>query len=260
MKESTLIFSQASLDKTDRSVRFHSHPGIEMILVTEGEAEIVVEKERCECRPGSLLIIPPESQHNQVCRGHFVNSFVVFFCSPELFDDSFRHLDVTSEPWCTHLFLDVCRLSEERRYELCEGVLRSLLLCISGFEKKLKGRSGLHPALHRAVERFEQDFRSPISMEELAGECQISYTYLRKLFDRQFRISPMHYLQNCRMAHARKLLLDSYLSVGEVAEQCGYPDANYFSRLFHRIHRCPPNEYRRITRERPEPGGTFIRM
>lgn len=257
-KSDTLIFSQASLDKIDRSVRFHTHPGIEMILVLEGQGEIIVGDTVCDCRAGSLLIIPPETMHNQVCKGHLRNSFIVFFCTPDFFSGAFRHLDVSPEPWCAHLFQDICRLSEEKRYGLCEGLLHSLLSCITEFEGKQEGRDKLHPALRKAVELIESDFSIPVAMEQLAEECGISYTYLRKLFETQMNLSPMRYLQNCRMAHARQLLLDSYLSVAEVGVKCGYSDSNYFSRLFHRIHSCTPGEYRRMTRERPE--NSFIRM
>ncbi|GEM_PF-6267562 len=52
------------------------------------------------------------------------------------------------------------------------------------------------------------------------------------------------------MAHARELLLNRYMSVGEVAARCGYEDANYFTRLFHKIHHCPPGEYRIIVESR----------
>ena len=256
-----VIFSQAALDKRDRSVNFHTHPGIEMILVTEGRGEIVVGDAVCDCRAGTLVIIPPETMHNQVCKGHLLNSFIGFFCAPDFFDGSFRSLDVSSEPWCEHLFRDVCRMSEETRYELCEGVLRALLTCITRLEEKQMGHDSLHPALRKALEKLDSDFRMEISLEQLALDCGVSYSYLRKLFDRHFRFSPMRYLQNCRMAHARKLLLNSYSSITDIAACCGYPDNNYFTRLFRQIHRCSPNEYRKVMRDRPPASGpTFIRM
>jgi len=46
------------------------------------------------------------------------------------------------------------------------------------------------------------------------------------------------------MARARKLLTDTSYAIGEIAILCGFPDANYFTRFFHRHEGIPPGEYR----------------
>ena len=60
------------------------------------------------------------------------------------------------------------------------------------------------------------------------------------------------FLQNYRMAHARRLLQQPYCDIKEVAFQCGYPDAGYFARQFKKIHLCSPTEFRFKLQTRPE--------
>lgn len=252
------IFSQASLSKRDATVGFHTHPGIELIYFSAGKASVFIGAQEYFCQAETLFVIPPELSHNQICRGESTNSFIVFLASQELFDSSFRQLDVSDAPWIGRLFSEVCLLSEETHYGLCSGVLFSLLRAISDFEKQKHRLAGLHPALCLAVDYIEEHFQQAVSMETLAGRCAVSYTYLRKLFKVQFGLSPSRYLQNYRMAHARRQLLNSNLTVSEVGNACGYMDANYFSRLFHKVHHCTPGEYRQVVSQRPD--DSFIRM
>lgn len=253
-----ILFSQASLDKTDRGVQFHSHPGVELILVSEGACLITVEGTCFECTPGTMLVIPPENSHNQVCLEHVVNSFLVFHCPPEVFDSECRLVDLSADPWCIRLFRLVCELSENKRYDLCEGVLLSLLAALRRLEEKQRKDPELHPGLRKAVELFETEFTRSWSMEELARRAGVSHSYLRRLFEREFQISPQRYLQNIRMAHARQYLLNTWVSVAEVAVLCGYSDSNYFTRLFRKLHHCTPGDYRDTMRNRPE--GFRVRM
>lgn len=256
--ERNLIFSQASLNKADINVRFHSHPGTELILTVSGYGEITVGKETYECSPGKLLIVPPETMHNHLSRDRLIVSFIVFTCSPSFFDSRQRQLSVSSEPWCERLFQTVCGLSEETRYELCEGVLSSLLTCIRRLEEKMAGCDDIHPALQKALLYLRENFSHAISMDELAHHVGVSGIYLRKLFGAQLHISPAKYLLNLRMAHARELLRNSYMSIAEVGYKSGFPDNNYFTRQFHKVHRCTPREYRDVIQKRPD--GSFIRM
>lgn len=253
-----ILFSQASLDKIDAGVQFHSHPGVELVLISEGACRITADEESFECRAGTMLVVPPESLHDQVCLGHVINSFIVFHCPPEVFDPACRLVDLNEDPWCIRLFRLVCELSEGKRYDLCEGVLLSLLAALRRLEERQRKDPELHPGLRKATELLETEFVHPWSMEELARRAGISHSYLRRLFERNFQISPQRYLQNIRMAHARQYLLNTWVTVAEVAALCGYADSNYFTRLFRQLHRCTPGEYRETMRNRPE--GFRVRM
>ncbi len=205
-----------------------------------------------------MLVVPPESPHDQVSLGHLVNSFIVFHCSPEIFDSTCRLVDLNKDPWCIRLFRLVCELSENKRYDLCEGVLLSLLTALRKLEEKQRKDPELHPGLQKVLDLLETEFTHQLSIEELARRAGVSHSYLRRLFERKFQISPSRYLQNIRMAYARQYLLDTKSSIAEVAALCGYPDSNYFTRLFRQLHRCTPSEYRDIMRNRPK--GFRVRM
>ena len=78
----------------------------------------------------------------------------------------------------------------------------------------------------------------------LAAEYGYSATYLGKLFHKNVGISFSGYLLNARINYAKILLLNSKLSVGEIAEKLGYYDTAHFINQFKKIVGCTPNAYR----------------
>ena len=60
-------------------------------------------------------------------------------------------------------------------------------------------------------------------------------------------MTPTQYITKLRMSLAARLLRDATLSVGEVAEACGYGDMFYFSRVFRREMGVSPSAYHKGT-------------
>ena len=67
---------------------------------------------------------------------------------------------------------------------------------------------------------------------------------LSKLFHDRAGTSPSRYLTDLRMQKAKKLLLDSQLSIREIAERVGYPDPFHFSKSFKNAVGMSPAQFR----------------
>ena len=59
------------------------------------------------------------------------------------------------------------------------------------------------------------------------------------------RLSLSEYIQKSRMREARRLLLQSTLSISQIAETVGYPSFAHFSKQFKKMNGMTPNEYRK---------------
>jgi AraC-like DNA-binding protein len=247
------IFSQASKFEGKRNVRMHSHPGIELILVSSGKGEISIDKTSYKIREGSLIVVAPEVEHNQISKGKLATLFVVFEVDPHFFDYSSRIIDVSGDKWIKQWMTTICELSINMDYEFCDGIIYSLLKRIKYIEKiqhKSKYKI-MHNALNKAVAYIDDNFASSLTSEDIAHIAGVSKSYLKALFVKELGISPKKYLQNIRMGHARKILQNPYLYIEEIAAMCGYNDANYFSRAFKKIHQCTPLEYKDFIKNRP---------
>jgi YesN/AraC family two-component response regulator len=91
---------------------------------------------------------------------------------------------------------------------------------------------------------IREHYASELSMQDAARAMNYSDAYFCKLFKQCFGVNFSAYLNDYRIALAGQMLLSTRLSVREVAQACGYTDANYFTRIFKRATGRTPSEYR----------------
>jgi AraC-like DNA-binding protein len=84
----------------------------------------------------------------------------------------------------------------------------------------------------------------PLSRKLVANAIRIHPRHLSRLFTRFAGESFAHYLQRIRFERACKLLLDSGVTIFDVAAMCGFTSANYFSRAFRAEFGMSPGAYR----------------
>lgn len=108
------------------------------------------------------------------------------------------------------------------------------------------GERGRRPA--EEARRFaEQAYREPITVRDMAAHCNLSESYLFKLFRQTYGIAPNEFLVQVRLNAAKQLLQDTDLSVGTVALSCGFHSQSYFADCFRRREGVSPREFRRRT-------------
>ena len=72
----------------------------------------------------------------------------------------------------------------------------------------------------------------------------MSTNHLAKLFRTMTGLSTQKYLTMRRMKLAKELLSRTSDGIAEIMEQCGFNDANYFSRYFRKCQGMSPSQYR----------------
>jgi transcriptional regulator GlxA family with amidase domain len=107
-----------------------------------------------------------------------------------------------------------------------------------------------HPRLVAVVQRMEAAIEEPASPADLAAEAGMSTRQLERLFRRYLNRSPKRYYMDLRLQKARGLLLQTDMSVINVALACGFTSPSHFSKCYRaRYGRTP-------YRERGAPEGT----
>lgn len=90
-----------------------------------------------------------------------------------------------------------------------------------------------------------------ISIEELAGELQVSYSWFRKTFKANTGMAPGQYLLQLRVEQAKLLLADHSRSIKSIADELNFESSFYFSSLFKTKIGVSPAQYRKkFTREK----------
>jgi transcriptional regulator GlxA family with amidase domain len=96
-----------------------------------------------------------------------------------------------------------------------------------------------------AVELMEANIREPISQLELADYVDLSRRQLQRLFQKYLLCTPSRYYLQLRLQRARELLLQTDLSLVEIAAQTGFVSSSHFSKSYKELHGYSPSNERR---------------
>ncbi|MDD4103037.1 MAG: AraC family transcriptional regulator [Kiritimatiellae bacterium] len=102
------------------------------------------------------------------------------------------------------------------------------------------------------VEYIGANLHESPDYRRLARLANLSYSQFFREFKRRTGQSPQHYIEEQRIAYARRLLAAGRLSVKEVAFQCGFQNQLYFSRRFQKAAGMSPSQYRANCLSDPE--------
>ncbi|MCD6121393.1 MAG: helix-turn-helix domain-containing protein [Spirochaetales bacterium] len=101
--------------------------------------------------------------------------------------------------------------------------------------------------INRAKEYIEKNYSEHLTVEDIARTVFISPSYFKHLFKKISGYSFKDYLSRIRLDKAKELLLNSDMSITNIAYEVGYQDSNYFSTLFKKAEGVTPSEYRSTT-------------
>jgi len=88
-------------------------------------------------------------------------------------------------------------------------------------------------------------FRDPVSVKELAAQCNLSREHFSRVFKSIKGIPPAEFLRNQRLQAATEMLQSTPIPVKEVALRTGFSSARQLMKSFARIHGETPQQYRR---------------
>lgn len=91
---------------------------------------------------------------------------------------------------------------------------------------------------------ISDNYSEKISTSTLAGMCYLSESYFCRFFKATTGKTVINYINEYRIEKATALLKETDDSISEIAANIGFDDANYFSRVFKKIMKKTPNEYR----------------
>ena len=109
--------------------------------------------------------------------------------------------------------------------------------------------SVLHPIVSRAIAMMENTIEYPVSPTVLAKDSGISTRQLERLFQRYIGTSPKRHYMRLRLREAYRLLIQSQLSITQVAFACGFTSPSHFSKCFKAEFSISPFEFRRAKAE-----------
>jgi AraC family transcriptional activator of pobA len=104
------------------------------------------------------------------------------------------------------------------------------------------------PLLADVFEFVEARYHERISLRDVASAVNLSPAHLTNVVRRKTGRTVQEWIFERRMAQARRLLVETDLTVQEIGQKVGHADPAYFARTFRRSHGTTANRWRRAGR------------
>lgn len=128
------------------------------------------------------------------------------------------------------------------RMTLIDVQLAEMLVAL---DTPLNGAKSSNPTA-QALQFYLQDhLTEPIDLSEMANHFNISKTHLCRIAKKELGQTVQSLWEQIKMDHARILLIQSEMSIKEIAHRVGYHDPFYFSNVFRHTLGISPSEYRK---------------
>ena len=100
------------------------------------------------------------------------------------------------------------------------------------------------PMIRQILDYIQQNYNKDISIKLLSSSFNINAAYLGQLFKNETGEMLTNYVNGIRIEKAKEMLVNTNLKASEISERVGYPNTNYFYRIFKKITGISPTEYR----------------
>lgn len=129
-------------------------------------------------------------------------------------------------------------------FEDCQKIVEQIITTYCVMVRNLN-RQSYSPIIQKIVAYIDSDLQTDLSLKTFAKYLNVNACYLSTLFSKEVGMPLSAYVNNSRIFQAKKLLLGTDLPIKSIAEQCGFSDTHYFSRIFRKVEGTTPNAYRK---------------
>ncbi|GAA3406808.1 AraC family transcriptional regulator [Paenibacillus hodogayensis] len=143
----------------------------------------------------------------------------------------------------------------QQMFQYCKGHSRKHLMTMYSLMYRIFGKllpdkdydppHTAHDWVRQSLDFIHAYYGEKISVEDVAKYVRLHRTYLSKIFTKEVGMPPSRYLAKMRLDRGKQLLLDSSLTVTEIALSVGYPDIYSFTRAFTRSFGVSPGGFRK---------------
>lgn len=264
-KKRTIYISRSASRSVWNMDAMHAHKSHEIYFLISGQRRYFVGHSIYDVAPGNLVFIPTTQLHRTTAPGRRgYERYVVNFFETHL--QTFIELigrttfDRLLQSGCVQLPSSISRQvqrdleqmeqsmsrSDSLGFATAVHLLQDILLCALHHGKPILPCTGESADKIQYVARYiSENYTDSLSLHEAAQMAHMEDTYFSKRFKTLTGFGYHEYLTQTRLLAAQQLLDDTVLSIGEIAEHCGFSSSNYFGDVFRRWKGTSPSQYRK---------------
>ncbi len=230
-KNSILLLTEMHIENCSEEYPIDiEHKYIESLRFGDYEKAIVFLAELVD----KVMLI---SNMNAATYKSYIMEFIIMVMR-NLFDD--RIIDKIKLPSTNEIFSKLNMLDNK-------SDLKELLITYTGtiadyFNEKNK--PGCRKVINEIKSYISINYFNDISLRQISKDFFMNESYLSDLFKKETGYSFSSYLSNVRIDQSKVLLAQVDLKIQDIAEMVGYNDSRYFIKVFRKITKMTPTEYR----------------
>lgn len=249
--------------------------GLTLFLVLSGTLQVITAKQKYQLQTDDLLVINPLQQYQ--LKSTDKNLFLFLQIDrkpliPELKDKWMPYIECSSvgesemnegklqelKEDLVHLMAAYFKQNQENQLEVYQHLFTVLAHLVKSFQKNIVPMPQIAAELtdgwmNELVEKIQNEYDQPLSLEALAKGSGISYYHLSRSFKKQVGVTFTEYLNQIRLMHATESLLLTNQPIIKVALNNGFSNAKNFHQVFKKHYGLTPANYRKkysLTQER----------
>jgi len=247
------------------SVCMHEHSVYEVYYLVSGKRRYLMQHTVYDVEPGNLIFVPKKQLHRATSETKVgYDRYVLYFSDSQanalsamLGESAFENL---LNSGCLQLpgyiAKDIQRDMEQIRQEtiypspiagaVVTHLLQGIIINALRYGSKKQRLIGESADKVQMVARYiTEHYRDEISLSMAAEMACLEKTYFSKRFKTLTGFGFQEYLLQTRLLASEQMLLETRLSMSEIAENCGFSCSNYFGDVFRRYKGISPSDYRK---------------
>lgn len=242
--------------------RIHWHERIECLHIDAGSMRIVCGEETFTAEAGDFVTFHSRKAHTGVAGEAGVSYRVLMFEPPllansgavdarllnALHDGSVQFQIKVSDSHISALVDAIageCDKADEAGWLVAKGYLCLLLgELFRRYRRPESETMAVERQFRRILKYIDAHYTEPLTVKSLSERFSYDKSYFCRKFKQSTGLSTVQYIRILRLERACSLLRSTDLPVHQIAKQCGYEDANYFTRCFERRYGIPPSKVR----------------
>ena len=252
----SFITTKAGITITDRILKEdfpgHSHDFYEIEYIISGKGYINVNDVNYPIRENTLFFFTPLDFEKIEIDGD-VKLLNISFC-PEWIHESIANELTSYTVINDYIFPYTERICNEYRKKkqfnqtIIENMLTIMLIDISRNirENEIKQGNRYDKNIRKAINYIHLHFKNNINLNEVAKITYLSPAYFSTVFKKSTSMSFLQYLTDLRLKYARRLLVNTKISITDICYNSGFSSFSNFSRLFKGKYKMTPRLYREL--------------
>tara|TARA_R110001606_G_scaffold92864_1_gene206210 strand:+ start:16322 stop:17185 length:864 start_codon:yes stop_codon:yes gene_type:complete len=232
-------------------------PGCYLVYIPTGKGILSTKKGKWEVNSGDVMVLYPGEWHNYKpieetgweeywigIKGEVLSNRIL----KDLFPENTSYVkQIGHQEELVFLFNQSLKLVKKNSLgfrKILAGIVLQLVAYVISYQEEGLG-SREEQLCKKVIDFIKENLNTEVDFKKLASDHHLSYNRFRTVFKNNSGVSLQQYLINERLEHAKRLMVNTDLSLKEISAKTGFNSLFYFSKVFKNKMGYSPGKIRR---------------